>query len=338
MASITLIIGEDDWLVSETAGKQTGDGAGLEVFDSVSSSNAELQLKDLAAVDESFSTPPFLEPVKVTWWKNVHFLPHSGKGAPSKEVKEALEKFAEKVAATPPAENQKLVISGPSLLSSSIFAKTLEPVAEFAVFQSGKPWEAARAAVQRAEEFAAGMNLRFDRDAAGLFVSRVGSDSRSLMSELSKMRDYLGPGAHVVDAAAIDAISSPGAGVEPELRGVTDAIGERDLEKLLCATARFERESGFAVFMTTVIEKFFRGLLEYKDAAERGEESSLGLPPYAMRKNAAFASNWTLLELRVARARFLALREKAVSAAGSIDVLVIAELVRLCRARKGIRR
>ena len=92
MSNLHVIIGEDDFLVASTVEKIIGDGTGLEVIDSANSTNAEAQLADLREADASFSTPPFLEPRKVTWWKNVHFLPGGGK-APAADVKTALEKF-----------------------------------------------------------------------------------------------------------------------------------------------------------------------------------------------------------------------------------------------------
>ena len=327
MANIHLIIGEDDYLVSETAKKTVGDGVGLEVVDSLNSSNAELQMADLREVDASFSTPPFLDPRKVTWWKNVHFLPGGGKRDSSEEVKEALERFAEKVAraaATLP-ENQHLVISGPRLLKTSIFAKTLAPVAEMAVFAAGKPWEAARNAAVRVIDLAAEMNLKFDRGAAEHFVARVGTDSRSLMSELGKMRDYLGKDAHTITLADVDEVTSQGVGVEPEVWAITDALGERNLEKTLSAARRFEQENGFAVLVTTVVEKFFRQLIDVKNGTA-GE-----LNPFVQRKMSGFLRNWTPAELRIARWRFLTLRERVVSGTTSGDVLVINELVRACR-------
>ncbi len=334
MASATLIIGEDDWEVASAAKRLAGGGEGLEVFDSAQASNAEAQLRDLALVDESFSTPPFLDPVKTTWWKNVGFLPQSGKGAPAKDVKEALERFAAKIASTPDTPSQKLIISGPRLLMGSIFAKTLKSAAEFIVFAVRKPWEAARSAVERVREAAAAMNLAFERGAAEAFVAKVGTDARSLESELGKMRDYLGPGAHAITAADVAAVSSQGAGVEPELWAVTDAMGERNVAKALEALAPFERENGFAVLAASAAERFFRQLLEMKDASAKGMEIE-GMNPYAAKKNAAFLRNWTLLELRSARARFLSLRERAVTSSGSVDPLVIAEIVRTCRRRKG---
>ena len=54
--------------------------------------------------------------------------------------------------------------------------------------------------------------------------------------------------------------------------------------------------------------------------------------PYAVRKNQGFLRNWTLNELRVARFRFLELRERAVSSQ-SADALVVARLAQVCRRR-----
>ena len=175
--------------------------------------------------------------------------------------------------------------------------------------------------------------IKFERGAAEAFVARVGVNTRSLMSELGKMRDYLGTKNHTITAADIAEISSQGVGVEPEVWSVTDAVGARKPDAALEALSRFEGESGFAVMATTVLEKLFRQLAELKDAQMRGavEEAAEGMNPWALKKTLGFLGNWTLQELRVARARFMALREKAVSSAGSIDVLVTTELVRVMR-------
>ena len=340
MANLHVIIGEDDYLVSETAKKIVGDGVGLEVIDSVNSTNADLQMADLQEADASFSTPPFLDPRKVTWWKNVKFLPQGGVGGPSQEVKAGLEKFAAKLVRDVLPENQHFILSGPKLLMTSIFAKTLKKSAEIVTFASGKPWEAVRNAVVRVIDLAAEMGLSFESGAADRFVAHVGTDSRSLVSELGKMRDYLGNGRKTITAADIAEITSQGVGVEPAIWSVTDALGERNLDETLTAVRRFEQENGFAVMMTTVIEKFFRLLVELKDARERGklDEATEGMAPYAIKKNVGFLRNWTLNELRIARYRFLTLRERIVSSSGSADVLVFPEIVRVCARRTSPRR
>ena len=325
MANLHVIIGEDDYLVGETAKKIVGDGVGLEVVDSMNATNAELQMRDLKEAEASFSTPPFLDPKKVTWWKNVHFLPGGGKKDSSEEVKEALEKFAKRLAASPLPENQHFILSGPKLLKTSVFAKTLQAAAEMVVFAAEKPWEAAKNAVVRVIDLAQEMGLKFAPGAAEKFVSVVGTDSRSLMSELGKMRDYLGGEKTTIDAADVAEIASQGYGVEPAVWDVTDAIGRRDLPAALAAMRKFELESGFAVLMTTVIEKFFRQLADVKNGKTEG------MNPYALRKNEGFLRNWTPAELRAARARFLMLREKVVSGTTSGDILVVSTLVRVMR-------
>ena len=188
-SNIHIIVGDDDYLVGEAAKKAVGDGVGLEVVDSRNSTNADLQLADIVRVESSVATPPFLEPKKVTWWKNVGFLPG---GRSSEEVKLALEKFAKKLAASPLPENQVFVLTGTHLLKTSVFAKTLAKCAEITVYSAGKSWEAAKMAVVRATEFAKEEQLVFAPGVAERFVAIVGSDARSIRSEVAKLRAYLG--------------------------------------------------------------------------------------------------------------------------------------------------
>ena len=323
--SVHVIVGDDDFLIDETARRVVGDGVGLELIDSMTATNEDLQLADLRRADESFSTPPFLDPKKVTWWRNVHFLPG---GRSSEGVKDALTKFSEKIAALAPTmpPNQHFILSGPRLLKTSTFAKNLSAVAEMAYFGGGKPWEQRQAAVARAAELAAAEGLAFAGGVAEKFVAVVGTDSRSLMSEVKKMRTYLGPKAKKIEAKDVDAVTSPGAKDEPEIWAVTDAIGRRNAAAAIAALEPFALMNGFAVFMSGVIEKFFRQLVDLK----RG-----GIPedmnPFVAKKNSAFLAKWSLLELRAARARFIALREKVVSGTTAGDVLVVTELLRAVR-------
>ena len=331
MAQVHVIIGEDEFLVAGAAKRIIGDGVGLETVDSANSTNAELQMRDLREAESSLMTPPFLDPKKTTWWRNVGFLPQSGKGGPGEDVKAALEKFAERLAAANLPENQHFILSGPRLLATSIFAKTIKASVEMVVFAADKGREQTKNAVVRAVDFAADMGLKFASGAAEAFVALVGTDSRSMMSELEKMRDYLGPDERLVTSAHISEITSQGVGVEPAVWAITDALGERNISKAVDAVSRFERENGFAVLVTTVVEKFFRQLAELKDAQMRGilKEATEGMTPWAARKTEAHLGNWTLNELRAARFRFQDLRERAVSSK-SVDALVVPRLVQAC--------
>ena len=320
-----VIIGADDYLVDEAAKRIAGDGVGLELVDSINSTNADLQLADVRAADASLQTPPFLDPRKVTWWRNVHFLP-GGKKAVAEEVKTALEKFARRLAAANLPENQHFILSGPHLLKSSHVAKSLAASAEVVVFGAESPRDAARASVVRVVDRAADMGLKFAPGAADRFVAVVGNDARSQASELAKMREYLGKGASVVNAADVAAVTSPGVGVEPELWDVTDAVGSRDIAAALAAVGRFELKNGFAVMMSGALERFFRQLVDV--AAGR----TSGMNPFVVKKSQGFLRRWTMQEARVARWRFLTLREQAVSGTTqNADVLLVTTLLRVMR-------
>ena len=151
------------------------------------------------------------------------------------------------------------------------------------------------------------------------------SDRESVPTVETNFSATPGANARPISAADVAEVTSPGVGVEPAVWDVTDAIGRRDLGAALAALRKFELENGFAVFMTGIIEKFFRQLVDVKNGKTEG------MNPYALRKNEGFLRNWSLNELRAARARFLQLREKVVSGTASGDVLVVSELVRVCR-------
>ena len=354
MSNVHVIIGEDDFLVAEAAKKIIADGVGLEVIDSANSGNQELQFADLAKAKESFLTPPFFDPRKVTWWRDVGFLPGAKKkdaepppaaddaGNQVRSIKTALEDFAALLVKSPLPENQHFILSGPKLLATSVFAKRLKAGgAEMIVFETPKSaWRVAEAAASRAEDMAAEMNLKFAPRAAAAFIARVGSDTRSIMSELGKMRDYLGRDSHTIDESAIAEITSEGVGVEPVVWDITDAVAARDLAKALAAVKRFEAENGFAVLVTTVVEKQFRQLAELKDAEAKGKlgEATEGMAPFVAQKLSGALGNWTLNELRIARYRFLKLRERVVSSSGEADALVVTELVQALRRPAGARR
>jgi len=313
LSNITLIIGQDDYLVCEAAKKVVGDGVGLEVIDSLCSGNAEQQLSDMRKVEASVLTPPFLDPKKVTWWKNVHFLPSGGgkKGA-SDEVKEALVKFAKKISALDLPDNQKFLLTAPQLLKTSEFAKIFSASATV-VNLAPDPYKAIKQAEARVLEYAAEIGLSFGPGLERRFVETVGLDARTQLSELAKLRDYLGEGNTLITGKDIEAVTSPGMDLDAKPWDVTNPIADRDLAKALDALRKFELENGFAIFMSGVIEGQFRRMYDDK------------------RKMPSAHPMWTLGELRVARARFVRLRERVVSGSNCGNMLVVTELIRAMR-------
>ena len=358
-ANTYLIVGEDDYLV-EAAARKVLEAAvepslrttAVETIDG-NATNMEDQHASLRNCLASVQTPPFLDPVKLTWWRNVTFLPGGARnGTPSESVKTALEKFASDLAASPLPENQVLIVTAPKLLKTSIFAKTFRTFAQVIEFAGGgKSRDRLESALSRLPDLAAEERLTFAPGADQAFISKVGTDTRVIVSELAKMRTYLGDERSEITATDVAEVASVG-GDEPELWDVTDALAQRNPARLLRTLARFDGESGFGVMLSTITEKFFRELVVYRDALDNGwltpyggwaknippevveDLDSAGIgpgvskSPWAVKNGAKNAKAFSLNELRAARFRMLKVRERLVSSSAD-DSLVGQELLRI---------
>ena len=361
--NIHLIVGEDDYLAEATARKiveaavePSLRATAVETVDG-GADNMEDQLESIKACVASIQTPPFLDPVKLTWWRGVTFLPGGGRnGSISEPVKAALARFAEDLSAHPLPPCQTLVITAPKLLKTSVFAKTIAKFAQVVEFASGgKSRDRMQAALSRLPDLAEAEGLKFDPDADAAFISKVGSDTRLIVSELAKLRTYIGSGRDNVTAADVAEITSVG-GEDPELWDITDAIAQRSASRLLATLARFDGKKGYGILIASVTEKFLRELYIYRDALDNGWLTPYGswtknIPPeaaedldvagigpstarsqWAAKNGARNAKAFTLAELRLARFRMLQVREKLVSSAAD-DSLAAQELLRIIARR-----
>lgn len=355
--NIHLFVGEDSYLV-EAAARRVVEAAVPSEFratavETVSgeAENMDAQLASLRECAASVQTPPFLDPVKLTWWRGVTFLPGGGVGGRlSEDVKTTLDKFSESLVASPLPANQVLVITATKLLMTSVFAKRLKTIAHVVEFGGGgKGKERMQDALLRLPDLADDEKLTFAPGADQAFLAKVGSDTRTIVSELQKMRAYLGTERNEVTAADVAAVTSVG-GDEPELWAIHDAVSQRSPAALLKAVAPYEKD-GSGILIATVMEKYFREALVCRDALDRGWLDKWGrwsdkIPPSAREaldaagfgpstaKNAWAVKNavrralpFTMTELRVARYRMLAAREKLVSSDAG-DALVVSELLR----------
>ena len=361
--NIHLIVGEDDYLV-ETTARKILNAAVPEDFRSsaveVIAGEADAQDDQIAALrncEASVQTPPFLDPVKLTWWRNVTFLPGGGlRGHIAERVKDALEAFAKGLASNPMPPNQHLLITAPKLLQTSIFAKAIKAVGEVVVFATEKSSSRrSEAALALLPDLAKEENLKFAPGAGEAFIARAGTDTRTLLSELAKMRTYLGNETDTVTREHIAAITSVG-GEAPELWLFTDAVGKRDIPRTISILEGLMGQKSSGILLSTVLEKYFRELCVYRDAVDRGWITLHGwarnLPPEASamldatgigpnvekrswvaRNNANASRNYTPRELRIARHRMMKVRERLVSSDAD-DSLVETELLRIL-PRKG---
>lgn len=321
--SVHLFAGEDDYLV-ESAARKAMAGFAVEEIDSAASGNAAAQLRDIARVRDAYAARSLFDPLRAVWWRNARFLPGAEKLA--EDVKEALEDFARRVAGDPPPDNLKLVITAPKLLKTSIFAKTLQSVAEIAVFESAKGWAARQRSAVFAADCASEAGIKFDSGALEAFCAKVGPDSRAIVSEIAKLRDYLGANRKAATTADVMAVTSPGPGAEPELWGVSDAVMRRNAAEALAIAMQFRQDSNFAVAVSSTLERLFRQLLDLDALSD-------SMPAWQARKFQEALRKWNRQELRAARFRFLNLRERAVSGGESAGELVLAEIVRACKGR-----
>jgi len=360
--NIHLFVGEDDYLVEAAARKILEAAVEPSLRDTAvetvsgEANNIEEQMASLRACVASVQTPPFLDPVKLTWWRGVSFLP-GGVRAPAAEVKKAVEAFAADLAAHPLPSNQVLIVTAPKLLKASIFAKTFQTFAQVVEFASGgKSRDRVESALARLPDLAAAESLTFAPGADQAFVNKVGTDTRVIVSELAKLRTYLGPERSEVTAADVAEVCSVG-GDEPELWDITDAIAQRNPARLLAAISRFDGESGSGVFISTIVEKFFRDAVVYRDAVDNGWLTPYGgwaksIPPevvedldatglgpnasknpWAVKNGARNVKLFTLNELRVARFRMLQVREQLVSSAAD-DGIVAQTILRIIARTK----
>ena len=342
--NIHIIVGPDDFLTDRAARAvidrvvpaDLKNDALVEIIDGHFDKGEDVQLKSISECETSVLTPPFLEPFKVTWWQNVSFLPMPGKRAPAQSVKARLDAFAKSVSSGAFPENQHLVITLTAAPASSAFMKAFKAVAEvqeFAVPKYAK--DRAAAAAQNVRQFASEIGVEIDSDTADALVAKSGNDSRTLLSELEKLKTYLDPGEKRITRDAVDAVASPG-GEEPEPWDLTDAIGARDVAKAIAVLSRYEEDTGNGIRLSNAAERYFRQLAVVKDAQSRGVQkqetlaaAGVAMSPFQLRKMYAAARNYSPAELRAARYRMLAVRERVVSS-GSAGwrTLLEKELVR----------
>lgn len=309
---ILLIAGDDDY-AAEIEAKQAIEShvpadfrsSAVEMVDG-DAPNAESQLASIRECLASVQTPPFLDPVKLTWWKNVTFLPGGGRnGRIAEEVKSALERFADTLASAPLPPNQLLVITAAKLNRASVFAKRMKQIAEMKDCSiPERSRDRAAAALARLPALAKAENLEFAPGADRAFVAKTGPDTRTITSELAKMRTYLGEGQHTVSAEDVAAITSAG-GDDIELWELTDALASRNAGRVLATLRNFQGDSGWPIMVSTVVERWFRDLITAKCGGGDGG--------WQWRKKSAAAAGFSLRELRVGRYRMLALRERLVS-------------------------
>lgn len=269
--SIYLIYGNDEYLVSKKTKEIIGqlvpeserdfkldivDGAIDRVAPAVDAVNQCMSaLQSLGLFSEE----------KVVWFKGVTFLADNRTGK-STMVKDAIARLSDLIKKGL-APGQILVISADKVDKRKAFFKACKKVGELDEFSvPDKAYLADRVAGDRLNQFLAEAKLQMNAEVKQLFLAKVGSDTRQMVSEVEKLAVYIGePGRVTVDQVQ-DITSSAREAVGWDL---VDAFGNRDLPKALDVLKQlvFQKESTMGII--SGLEGRIRDLIVYREALDK---------------------------------------------------------------------
>ena len=331
---ITCFIGTDDFrktqgakaLIDRLVPPENRD-FGLETIDATCD-KAESVLSVLDRAREALYTESFFGGGKVVWLREVNFLPGvKSRATEAQAAKEAVERFTELLRTAPLPEGHALILSASQFPKTSRFYKWAEQHAKFVDCGSSDPKKGLnlQAALARLEALLP-EHGRLVMSAAirQAFVQRVGEDSWTIVSELEKLRAYLGQEGATVTQQALDAITCQAVGAEPF--GLSNALCEHSSAKVARAVERLsvDKESAFPAAILAL--NLLNDLCALRDAIDRGHIAGgrWQLPPEAiparlrtlhgfmLTKRLEAAGRYTLSELRAARHYLVEARFKLV--------------------------
>lgn len=350
MPQAYLICGDDEFRVSTatqtllaelvpTADREFGldrvDGRVDTVAESVSALRAVL---DAFVTDGLFGGGD-----KTVWFQEPTCLANE-RLAKSQAVKEKLADLAAAIKKGLP-DGVKLVVSVSKINRASALFKAISSAGEVQDFGNGlKAYQKAEAAAGLLAEYLPKVGLKMAGDVRTIFLARVGTDSRQIVSELQKLACYCGEGKEATAADVADIVSS---GAVAEIWDFVDAFSRRDATALV-RQIRVQLEQGEnAIRMVNSLLTTVGQLLAVREAQDRkwatrsgGSLSWNGLPEelahgfassdkdvrtligFRLRKLLEQADLWTLRDLRNARHYLLALREDLVSLAIPESILL----------------
>ncbi len=337
MAAVNLYLfyGNDDYLKKAAAQKIIATALpkgekdlGLDRIDCACES-ADAAKAAISKVLEACYTESFLgaDGNHVVWAMDCTFLPGGKARAEGQETQASLKTLLDTLTQSPLPEDYFLIFTTDAVNKASAFYKFF--ASKGTVQECGaavKPWEESKLAKDRVLELIKETGLTMDSMAANAFSQRVGSDARTIQSELSKLRSYKNDDTRVT-LDDIDAITSRATGAEPF--ALRDAICERNPAALVKAISllRLAKDQEFPTVNSVIA--VISDLLFLSDALSKGWLTAAGWTPeapmaiipskiatlhgYMLTKNITYAKKFTLAELRFARHYALQIRDQLVS-------------------------
>jgi len=269
-SSIFAFLGSDEALVKEAAMKLSQKLApkdnefGLEIV-SGSADNSDQAIQVIGRAIEAIQTLPFFGGDKVVWLQGVNFVGES-QTAKAESTLAALETLAGVLEVGLPPDVTFILSSG-DIDKRRTFFKRLEKIAKIEIHDrldtTKAGWETA--VMGHVSERASALGLKFRGAALERFVQRVGSNTRSIDSELEKLSLFAGDRPITEDdVASVTSTSHTGF-----IFDIGEAISRRNLPKTLeLIDFQLNRgENAIAILLAAIVYKV-RQLLHARDLIE----------------------------------------------------------------------
>ena len=317
---IYLFVGPDEYLKSDGAKKlieklvpPDNRDFGLEIIEG-SCNNAEETLAAVNRTEEALFTDGFLgNDGKTVWLRDANFLPGAkGRGAESQAAKDRVARWTDLLQTHALPDGHHLIITANTCPANTKFGKWVRANANVTICgEEVLPWQKDQAAADRIAALLPQSGLRMNTAVRAAFAQRVGTDSRTVVSELEKLRTYLGDETVDVPMEAVETITSAGSGSDPfALAGAIQARNPAQVVKII-AQLRLDKNAAFPAAASVL--NLMNDLCCVRDALDRGLLDRSGwrtdrvptrltrLRGFALGKTIDAANRYTLNELRAGR-------------------------------------
>ncbi len=268
-----LIFGNDEYLVSSKAGKivsalvpEEEKSLKLENVNGAAET-VDAAVASLRMCRQALQTIGLLSSEKVVLFHDISFLTENRTGK-SETVKEELANFTDFLKKGLP-EGQVLVMTAPTVDKRRAFFKTckkLGNIHEYSVPED-KNMTGRQEMADRFKQMSAKYKLNFSSSLRQMFLDKVGTDTRQLLTEISKLAAFLGDRKDVKREDIEQITSSSREAIAWDL---ADAFGKKNLKKSLSILHQllFQKESG--VRLVIGLEGRIKDMLIYREAIDAG--------------------------------------------------------------------
>ncbi len=354
---IYLFAGPDEYLKTEGAKRiidqlvpATERDFGLETIDARCDKCEEV-LSVLNRAEEALFTDSFFGGGKVVWLRDVNFLPGvKSRAVEAQAAKDAVAAFCENLQAHPLPEGHHLVMTAESCPQTTRFGKWVKSAGHFEVCGvEVRSFNLEKIALENLAPLLEAKQLKMAAPIRSAFVQQVGADTRTLHSELEKLKTYIGPERDVVTVEDLEAVTSSSAGGEP--LDLATALQQRSPSQVTRVIEKLRIDKNAAFAAAAVLINTLNDLCALADALEHqwisGGQWHLPadhlpqrlarLQGWGFSKLLDAAKRYTLNELRAARHYAIEMRFKLVDSTEQDPWAIVEPVLLRIVARRPVR-